>query len=372
MKAGAVTAGNDPPWRAKTRLYFRPLVAALTLIAATTAARAENLIRLGWCGPVVSTAAAPFAIAQKLGWFAEGGIKVQLIPLPGSSDCVKQVATGDLPYSIPSPEAVALMRLQGVKMKNFYTAYQSNIYGIAVPAESPIQSFTDLKGKTIGVTSMASAGVVIVRAMASDAGMNPDTDIRIVVGGEGGQTAALLRNKQLDALSQFDAAYALVENAGIKLRMLKDNDRITRFPSNGLVALEKTLTEHRAEAVILARGLAMGTVFMQTNPEASVRIMFELYPQTKAIGKDDAEALADGLRPLKARLHAWDLASGGATKYGENIVANYDAYLAFLAKYGVLKQAVAGSDVVTNELIDDANKFDVEAVRKMAERYGRP
>ena len=31
-------------------------------------------------------------------------------------------------------------------------------YGIAVPADRPIRSHAELKGKTIGVTNMASAG----------------------------------------------------------------------------------------------------------------------------------------------------------------------------------------------------------------------
>ncbi|MEJ0015272.1 MAG: ABC transporter substrate-binding protein [Acetobacteraceae bacterium] len=346
----------------RTLLLF---AAALGLAAP---AYGQTTVKVAWCGPVVTTAAAPYAIAQKMGWFAEGGIKVQLFPLPGSTDCVKQVATGELLYSMPSIEPLAIIRPQGVKAKNFYTAYQSNIYGLAVAAESPIKTFQDLRGKSIGVTSMASAGVVIARALVADAGLNPDTDVRIVVAGEGAQSAALLRGKQVDALSQFDAAYALIENAGVKLRML-DNSKIERFPSNGLVALEKTLAERRPEAVALARGIAMGTLFMHTNPEASVRVMFEVYPQTKPTGKDDETALSDGLRPLKARLHAWDLASGGATKYGENIIANYQAYLDFLLKWGVLKQAVPVNDLVTNDLVDDANKFDAAKVREAATNY---
>jgi len=54
-----------------------------------------------------------------------------------------------------------------VKIKNFYTAYQTPGYAIAVPADSPIQKLSDLKGKTIGVTNMASAGVIIARALAA-------------------------------------------------------------------------------------------------------------------------------------------------------------------------------------------------------------
>ena len=155
--------------------------------------------------------AAPFAIATKMGWFEKDGIKVELVPLPGSTDCVKLVATKELQASLPSVEPLAIIRPQGVKAKFFYTAYQGNIYGLAVPADSTIKSITDLKGKKIGVTSMASAGVIVARALAKQAGMNPDTDITIVVAGESAQTAALLNSKQIDALSQFDTQYALTE-----------------------------------------------------------------------------------------------------------------------------------------------------------------
>jgi NitT/TauT family transport system substrate-binding protein len=78
-----------------------------------------------------------------------------------------------------------------------------------------------------------------------------------VVAGEGAQTAALLRSKQVGALSQFDTQYAMVENAGQKLRQLPLGE-MAPFPGNGLFALEKTLADRHAEAVALGRGLAIG------------------------------------------------------------------------------------------------------------------
>jgi NitT/TauT family transport system substrate-binding protein len=346
----------------------RILLAIAVLALGSTTARAETLVKVGWCAPVINTAAAPFAIAQQMGWNAQGGIRVQLVPLPGSTDCVKEVATGDLPYSQPSVEPLAIIRPQGVKAKVFYTAYQSNIYGLAVPADSPIHSFADLRGKSIGVTTMGSAGVIVARAMVADAGMDPQTDVRIVVAGEGGQAAALIRSHQVDALSQFDAAYALIENAGVKLRML-DNSRIAKFPSNGMVALEKTLAEHHDEAVTLARGYAMGTVFAMANPEAAVRMLWALYPQTRPMGKDEATALQDGLRPLLARFHAFELASGGVSKWGESSLANYDAYVDFLVKWHIVPQKVPADELVTNALIDDINRFDAAAVAAQAKAW---
>ena len=343
------------------------ILASAILLAGIASATAQTTVRVAWCARTVSSAAAPYAIATKMGWFKDAGIKVELIPMPGSTDCVKAVATKDVNYGVPSIEPVAIIRPQGVKIKNFYTAYQANIYGIAVPDDSPIKTFADLKGKKIGVTSMASAGVIVARALAANNGFNPDKDVSIVVAGEAAQTAALLRGHQVDALSQFDTQYALTENAGAKLRMLDTKD-IARFPSNGFIALEDTLANKRAEAVALAQGYAMGTVFAIANPEAAIRILWEVFPQTKATGKSEADAMRDDVKTLEARAKSWRLESVGAKKWGDNLVDNYAAYVDFLVKNGVLKEKTAATDLVTNDLIDDINKFDAE-IEKLAKGW---
>jgi len=342
------------------------LLAALLLLPLS--AQAQTTLRVGWCARTVSSAAAPFAIATKMGWFAKAGLKVELVPLPGSTDCVKLVATKELPYSLPSVEPLASIKPQGVTARMFYTAYQGNIYGIAVPDASPIRTLADLKGKRIGVNSMASAGVPVARAIIALQGWNPDTDVRIVVAGEGAQTAALVNSNQVDALSQFDTQYALVENAGVKLRYL-DASAIAKFPSNAFLALDERLVSHRAEAVALARGYAMGTVAAIANPEAAIHILWEVFPQSKATGKDEATAMRDDVSTLNARAKSWRLESVGATKWGWNFEENYQAYADFLLKWGVIKQAVAARDLVTNELIDEINAFDPVAIAAEAKTW---
>ena len=123
-------------------------------------------MRVGWCAKTVSSAAAPFAIASKLGWFEKDGIKVDLVP-PARLHRLRQAGRhqGTASLAAIGRSHLAIIRPQGVKAKFFYTAYQANIYGIAVPADSAVKSVTDLKGKKIGVTSMASAGVIVARAL---------------------------------------------------------------------------------------------------------------------------------------------------------------------------------------------------------------
>src|SRR5436189_770569 len=72
-----------------------------------------------------------------------------------------------------------------------------------------------------------------------------------------------------------------------------------------------------------------------------------------------------------ARASNWRLEPAGVTRWGENSEANYAAYIAFLVKNGVLKEKVDVGDIVTNELIDDINKFDAAAIATMAKNYKR-
>jgi NitT/TauT family transport system substrate-binding protein len=326
-------------------------------------------LKIATCARTITAGlGAPFAVATKMGWFKAEGIEVEIVPLPGSTDCVKTIATKDVLVALPSVEPLAILRPQGVKAKFFYTAYQTNTYGIAVPADSPIQKHSDLKGKTIGVTNMSSAGVIIARAQAAAAGLNPDTDITIVVAGEGAQPAVMLKNKQVDALSQFDTQYALTEIAGVKLRLL-DTSAIARHPANGFIALEETIKNQRKELIGLGRAYAKGEVFAIANPEAAVRLVYEVFPQTKPTGKDEATAIKDDTKVIQARITNWKLDKAGVKRWGENSEANYQAYADFMLKTGIIKQAVTAKELVTNELIDDINHFDAEKIATEARAY---
>jgi NitT/TauT family transport system substrate-binding protein len=94
-----------------------------------------------------------------------------------------------------------------------------------------------------------------------------------------------------------------------------------------------------------------------------------VFPQTKATGKTEADAMRDDVKTLEARAKSWRLESVGAKKWGDNSVENYGAYIDFLVKNGLLKEKAATTDLITNDLIDDINKFDVKEIETMAKGW---
>ncbi|MFL5455271.1 MAG: hypothetical protein ACJ78X_02610, partial [Myxococcales bacterium] len=156
--------------------------------------------------------------------------------------------------------------------------------------------------------------------------------------------------------------------AGVPVRLL-DSGPLSRFPSNGFFALEETLSKDRAQAVALGKGYAMGTVFAMANPEAAVKILYEVYPQTKPSGKSDEQALRDDVKTLLARAEHWKLEAGGVKKWGESSIKDFDAYIDFLLKWNVIKDKVPATELVTNDLVDEMNKFDAAKVAAEAKSY---
>jgi NitT/TauT family transport system substrate-binding protein len=117
----------------------------------------------------------------------------------------------------------------------------------------------------------------------------------------------------------------------------------------------------------------MGQVFTMANPEAAVHILWEIFPQTKPTGIDEATALTNEVKLLKARAQSRSLDADkmGVKRWGESVGANYQAYYDWPLQQNMIKQKLDAKDAFTNELIDDLNKFDAAAVRRLL-RLTRP
>jgi len=75
------------------------------------------------------------------------------------------------------------------------------------------------------------------------------------------------------------------------------------------------------------------------------------------------------VKVLEARMPHFLLEPAGVKRWGESSEVNYREYVDFLVKWGVLKQRVETSDLITNELIDEINRLDARKVAADAKAY---
>ncbi len=331
----------------------------------------KEKVRILVASSVMYAPYSPYAVAQELGYFAEEGLNPELVLVPGSTDVAKQIGAGSGDVGVPSPEPVIIGRQDGsLKLKFFYSFYNTNIYSLAVTADSPIQSPSELRGKRIGVTSMGSGAVPMGKALLSVAGLDPEKDVTFVAIGEAAQAAAAIRNKQVDALSMWDAQYALIEVADptVKIRQFP-NDAVAAYPSNSMVARDDYIQKYPKRLVGIGRATAKGTVFALENPRAAIQLMWKQYPDSKPAGKDEATALQEALKVFDARKPRWLLDSKAIKKWGYCDPAAFGGMGDFLLQQGLIKTKVPVEEYITNQFVDEMNNFDEAKIREQARNW---
>src|SRR5438477_5774517 len=117
------------------------------------------------------------SVPQALGYWKEEALDVTVASVEGSAAGLQQLGSGNIQVVSLGPEEILIGREKGVRIKGFYVQARETIFRVVVPADSELQAVRDLKGKTVGVTSLASAAVPFTKALGAAAGLDPDKDV---------------------------------------------------------------------------------------------------------------------------------------------------------------------------------------------------
>lgn len=315
-------------------------------------------------GRQILPSAAPYTSLAKQYWEQEG-LKVDILALGGSTEAIQALVMGKAQFGFlaPPPQMAVMTLERNVSVKAFYCNVVNFIAYTMVLEKSPIRRVADLKGKAIGVMAMSSSAIGYTKALAKEAGLDPNKDISFFPIGMGAQAATALTSKKVDAIAIFDGAYASIEQLGIKLRRLESLPLENKLGAAvNFVAMEDYLKKHRNEAIGLGRGIAKGTLFAITNPVATIKIHWKAFPESKPTGIDEKTAFAREEAVLQARLKNVRVDSKPVPLWGailfEEMAANQEAF--FLA--GDLKSKRDPWDYFTMELLAEINNFDSRAI----------
>jgi NitT/TauT family transport system substrate-binding protein len=307
------------------------------------------------------------SLPRALGYWKEEGLDVTVTSVEGSAAGMQQLAAGTADR-VDRAREIVLGREKGVKIKGFYVQARETIYRIVVPADSPLQKVADLKGKTIGVPSLASGSVPFAKALVASVGIDPEKDVKVLAVGVGAPGRLALQQKQVDCLALWDTLQASIENSGMPLRRL-DLPMVQEMLGQTLATRDDLVTENAAILVGFARGVAKATVFGLSNPEAAVRIHWNMYPQTKPQTGDDAKALKDALNVFNARFMLQRVDNRPDPRFGIGTLAQWEKLKSIFKDQKLIEGTAPAADLYSAALVDQINQFDRAAIVAQAKAY---
>lgn len=321
--------------------------------------------------PTISHIVANQTIPRYLGYYAEEGLDVNIVSTGagGVTAAAQLVATGqhEIGSSTQSPILTRAAEGQDMGLAFFYNHIRDFHYVIGVLPESDLTDVRQLKGKNIGVISLASEGVVAARYMARQAGLDAEKDLTFVAVGVGAQAIHALRTGRVDAISNLPGAFAQMEVLGQRARFLPVPSGTEKVFGPGLFARRDFLQANRKVVVGIGRAVAKGTLFMLTNPEAAVRIHWRLYPEQVPKGVPAEKALQDAVHAVRVQSDGLRFRADEQVRlWGHYPPEGWDAYLRI---YGFRDKVRDATRYYTNDLVQEINAFDPEKVVQRARTF---
>lgn len=309
-----------------------------------------------------------YYLAEELGFYDEEGLDVEIVVVQGSSAAVQQIIGGNVDIGHPSAPATAQGVAQGNCLKQFYSFSHQNVFGLATPADSGIESIEDLAGQTVGVSEPGGGEVPMVRAILAGVGLADGVDYQIQGIGEGGAlTMQALENGDAQAYSSSVFDVASIEAAGLPLRQIMPEEFLY-FPSVAMVADCDHFEENKDVFARFARAVTKATVWTEGNEEAALEIIMGVEPELF-----EDEALGTAFWDATQRMNAFPPGMEGSL-YGSHNRDGWETYIEF-ASQGTEEEGALNADAIdldallTDEILEAANDFDQDAVRAAAAAY---
>nr|WP_315527022.1 ABC transporter substrate-binding protein [uncultured Achromobacter sp.] len=187
-----------------------PLAARAQGAQTDQAATSGKVTLAGWSKPI-SEITNLLAEPDK-GFFKAQGVELVYLPGAGGGDAIRNILSGQADVAFTDPGSFFMALDKGEKLRAIYDIYPQNVFNVVSLKSAGITRPADLKGKRIGVYSLASGTRQNLLVLLHQAGLT-EADVEIVVTGV--LNFAPLLQGQVDATAATDTGLLVGRRRGL-------------------------------------------------------------------------------------------------------------------------------------------------------------
>ena len=229
----------------------------------------HNLDRIVITYPSRSIASVDLYIAQERGFFRQEGLLADVVQVRGNIG-VTALLSGDAHAVNNVGTVIRAMERSDLPVKVITQSLKKNLFWLVTKPE--VKSLSELKGKIFGTTTFGGAQHLAAARLLQKAGLNPDKDITVVIGGDvPAQLQSLVSGTiQLAALSP-----PTVILARDKFKLKIHGSTLEDLPNlqNGLAFTEKMLREKRELVRRILRARSRAHRYFWENERGSAEVL---------------------------------------------------------------------------------------------------
>jgi NitT/TauT family transport system substrate-binding protein len=330
--------------------------------ASTTSCKTVTKVNVMYSTTVLDVSYVPYGmLAKELGYYKAMCID-PTFSINGTSITTEQaLISGKADVGMVSPDdLIQAAETKALPIKVFTNLIPKLIYNVAVPTDSPITSYADLKGKTIGVPLTSALFNAYLQARLKPEGLKLD-DVKQVATGFGSAPMASMKSGAIDGFLAWPGLWASYRNAGYKFVLLPEASWQNDYYSIGLGTTNAYAKANPDVLKKITKGIVMTNKYLQKkgNLEKAVRLYWADYPTSAPLpGDDEAKALKKDEAVLTATIQEMDIDTRPASydTWGAQDLATWKRQVAFDKAGGLITKTLDPSQFFTDEYTAQANK----------------
>ena len=311
-------------------------------------------------------------VAKGMGYFAAEKLTATNLLTGGSAAAVQAVGSGSADITGADLGSVMQAVEKGVKLKVVGSLVTNWPWRIAVLPGSAIKTGADLKGKKIGIISLASGSYPFAKAVVTGSDMEI-TDAQYIPVGLGAPAANALSTGAVDALALYTAVYAQIESAGTALRYLANPASMVGVQSLVWVTTADFAEKNPQIIERFMRAAYKALTFSGTSPEKAMYLGYQQY-DTLLAGSTKADRIAPDTKAITVWLESAGISKTGTTEgwpktWGGISTQAWLRTQAYAQAAGSIKRAITIEDIWMPRFLAAANNFDRKAIIAEAKKY---
>ncbi len=307
---------------------------------------------------------------DRLGFFKEEGLALDVISVTGSAVLLPQVASGQVHWGYANPDLaiIALAKGEPLPVRFVMNWLRSQTFEFVVLDKSPVRTLADLKGKKLGVGALTWGNLPLSRAMLASEGLTWNKDVEVLPIGLGAAAWRRLQTGEVDAVNLFVGEHGRMELAGLPIRRLPMPEQFGSIFSNGFVVSEKLIAERPKFVAGFGRAVTKSWIACKANVEGCVRAYWAAVPTSRPAPDKEADQLKTDMRQAmfdRPQIDAFG--AGAAPKYGSFPETSWKRLIDVMRNEGqITRSDLDLGKLYTGQFIDEINRFDVSAVERLS------
>jgi len=228
------------------------------------AAYSQDRVRIGISA--VSLGFLPTMIAEKKGFYVKHALAPEHVLVP-CAIATNALLSEDLDYAVCTGPGFA-GAIKGLPIKLIMTTQDKLGYLLLVKPN--VQKLTDLRGKTIGISTFGSQLYLTTVTLVRKAGMEPGKDVNLLPAGDNTARIAGMDSGKLDAAFVSSPADIFGMKRGYKV-LLWSRDHVP-LTQNAIVVTDKKLKQSPDQVKRTIKGSIEALRFIREHQEESVGI----------------------------------------------------------------------------------------------------